>query len=447
MAAGEGTRMKSSLPKVLHGICGMTMIERVLSVCPEGETPCVVVGHGRDEVIAHVGDRARFFVQEQQHGTGHAVMMAKQALIGHKGMTLVLAADMPLLTRSTVQALIEAATGKAAALLSAIVEDPTGYGRILRDDDGSVIGIVEQKDATAAQRAIREINASVYCFDTQKLLSCLDRLGCDNAQNQYYLTDCIGMLAKANEPIAALIASEDECMGVNDRVQLAYAQGVQRKRINAAHMKNGVTIIDPAQTYIDEQVAIGRDTVIEAGAVLLGETKIGEGCHITGNTRMTNAVVGDRVTVMHSVLADCIVGCDVEIGPFANLRPKTNIGDGCRIGDFMELKNATIGAGTKMAHLSYIGDAVMGKDCNVGCGVTFANYDGMGKFQTIVGDNVFLGCNVNLVAPVEVEDGAYIAAGTTVTKRVSADALCIGRVSQTEKPGWAKDRREQGRLK
>ncbi len=446
MAAGEGKRMKSQLPKVLHSICGVSMIQRVLSVCPEGQ-PCVIVGHGRDEVIKQLGDRARYFVQEQQLGTGHAVMMAKPAMQGHTGYTLILAGDMPLLTAQTVQLLIEAAKGNAASLLTAVVEDPTGYGRIVRNDDGAICGIVEHKDATAAQRLIREINASVYCFETEKLLGCLDKLGCDNVQHEYYLTDCIGMLVDMGEPLTAVNAPVDECLGVNDRVQLAYAQSVWQKRINTKHMLNGVTMRDPSQAYIEDGVVIGCDTTIEAGAVLGGKTVIGCGCQIMGCTRMTNAVIGDNCMILSSTLADCVVGNDVHIGPFSNLRPETVIGDGCRIGDFMELKNAKIGAGTKMAHLSYIGDAVLGRDCNVGCGVTFANYDGKEKYQTIVGDNCFLGCNVNLVAPVEVEDGAYIAAGTTVTKRVPKDALCIGRVKQTEIPDWAKARREQGRLK
>ncbi len=446
MAAGEGKRMKSKLPKVLHTVCGMTLIERVLSVCPEG-TPCVIVGHGREEVMKEVGDRAWYFVQEQQLGTGHAVMMARPAMQGHTGYTLVLAGDMPLLTVQTIQALVEAAKGHAASLLTAVVDDPTGYGRIVRNEDGEICGIVEHKDATAAQKLIREMNASVYCFDTQKLLACLDELGCDNVQNEYYLTDCIGMLVEKGESLTAVNAPVDECLGVNDRVQLAYAESVWQKRINTKHMLNGVTLRDPQQTYIEDSVVIGSDTVIEAGAVLCGNTVIGEGCHIMGCTRMTNAVIGDNCIIMHSMFADCTVGNDVHIGPFANLRPDTVVGDGCRIGDFMELKNAKIGTGSKMAHLSYIGDAVMGRDCNVGCGVTFANYDGKEKYKTMVGDNCFLGCNVNLVAPVEVEDGAYIAAGTTVTKRVPKDALCIGRVKQSEVLDWAKVRREQGRLK
>jgi len=447
MAAGEGTRMKSKLPKVLHSVCGMTMIQKVLSVCPNEQPPCVIVGHGRSEVMEKLGSMARFFVQEKQQGTGHAVMMARPAMEGHKGYTLVLAGDMPLLTKETVSALIEAACGHAASLLTAFAQDPTGYGRIIRDEDGRVMGIVEHRDATAAQRAVREINASVYCFDTQKLLRCLDLLGCDNAQNEYYLTDCIGMLKEQGETLVAVTAPMDECMGVNDRVQLAYAESVMRKRINTQHMKNGVTMRDPSQVYIEEGVLIGRDTEIEPGTVICGKTVIGEGCRILGNTRLINAVIGDDCEILSSVIVDSQVGNDVHIGPFSNLRPGTVLGEGCRVGDFMELKNAKIGKGTKMAHLSYIGDATMGENCNVGCGVTFANYDGKEKYQSSVGDNCFLGCNVNLVAPVVVEDGAYIAAGTTVTKHVTKDALCIGRVKQSEISEWAKARREQGRLK
>lgn len=447
MAAGEGTRMKSKLPKVLHRVCGESMIERVLSVCPDDAKPLVIVGHGRSAVMEHVGDRARFFVQERQLGTGHAVMMARDALIGHQGYTLVLAGDMPLLTNKTIHALIQAANGHAASVLTAIATDPSGYGRILRGADGNVSGIVEHKDATDTQREIREINTSVYCFNTQRLLQCLERLTCDNVQKEYYLTDCIGMLVADGESVVANQAPMDECMGVNDRVQLAYAEKVWRERINQALMMGGVTLIDPAHTYIEDGVIIGRDTIVEAGVVLTGNTVIGENCRILGNTRMADAVVGDECAIVSSVLTRCRVGNRVTIGPFANLRYDTVIGDGCHIGDFMELKNAKVDTGTKMAHLSYIGDAVVGKNGNIGCGVTFANYDGKEKYITRIGDNCFIGCNVNLVAPVEVEDGAYIAAGTTVTHRVGADALCIGRVRQSEIEGWAKQRREQGKLK
>lgn len=447
MAAGEGTRMNSNIPKVLHQVAGKAMIDRVLDVCPPGPQPVVIVGHGRQAVEEHVGTRARFAVQEEQKGTGHAVMMARTYLEQHEGMVLVLAGDMPLLTKDVIDALVQQAQGKKAALLSSMAADPTGYGRILRDAKGDVCGIVEQKDATEEQREIREVNASVYVFDAKALLDCLDALTCDNAQGEYYLTDCIALLAQKGEAIGSVTAEEETCLGVNNRVQLAQAEAVVRRRVNETWMHAGVTLIDPAQTYIDETVQIGRDSVIYPGVMLQGRTTIGAGCMIMQGCRIVDSEIGDGTDVQNSVLIEAKVGAQTHIGPFAYLRPGSIVGNACKIGDFVELKNMQVGDRSKLPHLTYAGDGTIGTDCNIACGTIFVNYDGKVKQQTHVGNHCFVGCNVNLIAPAEIGDGAYIAAGSTVVGEVPGDSLCIGRAHADIKEEWAKRRREQGRLK
>ena len=447
MAAGEGTRMNSNIPKVLHQVAGKAMIDRVLDVCPPGPQPVVSVGHGRQAVEEHVGARARFAVQEEQKGTGHAVMTARTYLEQHEGMVLVLAGDMPLLTKDVIDALVRQAQGKKAALLSSVAADPTGYGRILRDAKGDVCGIVEQKDATEEQREIREVNASVYVFDAKALLDCLDALTCDNAQGEYYLTDCIALLAQKGEAIGSVTAEEETCLGVNNRVQLAQAEAVVRRRVNETWMHAGVTLIDPAQTYIDETVQIGRDSVIYPGVMLQGRTTIGAGCMIMQGCRIVDSEIGDGTDVQNSVLIEAKVGAQTHIGPFAYLRPGSIVGNACKIGDFVELKNMQVGDRSKLPHLTYAGDGTIGTDCNIACGTIFVNYDGKVKQQTHVGNHCFVGCNVNLIAPAEIGDGAYVAAGSTVVGEVPGDSLCIGRAHADIKEEWAKRRREQGRLK
>lgn len=447
MAAGEGTRMNSNIPKVLHQVAGKAMIDRVLDVCPSGAQPVVIVGHGRQAVEEHVGARARFAVQEEQKGTGHAVMTARAYLEQHEGMVLVLAGDMPLLTKDVIDALVRQAQGKKAALLSSVAADPTGYGRILRDVKGDVCGIVEQKDATEEQREIREVNASVYVFDAKALLDCLDALTCDNAQGEYYLTDCIALLARKGEAIGSVTAEEETCLGVNNRVQLAQAEAVVRRRVNETWMHAGVTLIDPAQTYIDETVQIGRDSVIYPGVMLQGRTTIGAGCMIMQGCRIVDSEIGDGTDVQNSVLIEAKVGAQTHIGPFAYLRPGSIVGNACKIGDFVELKNMQVGDRSKLPHLTYAGDGTIGTDCNIACGTIFVNYDGKVKQQTHVGNHCFVGCNVNLIAPAEIGDGAYVAAGSTVVGEVPGDSLCIGRAHADIKEEWAKRRREQGRLK
>lgn len=445
LAAGEGKRMKSSIPKVLHTLCGRAMVGWVMEAARGIDAhPVVVVGHGRDAVMAALEGRARFAVQESQRGTGHAVMAARDA-IPEDGAVVVAAADMPLLRSGTLEALAAGVTrdGFAAMVLTAIAEDPAGYGRVLRDGSGDVAGIVEHRDATPAQREIREINTSVYCFRGNLLRSLLDRLTCDNDQGEYYLTDVIGLMVRAGHRVGALRCAPDEALGINDRAQLAQAEAALRRRINEAHMREGVRIIDPAATYIDADVAIGGDTVVYPGNVLESGTRIGSGATLYPGNRISASRVGDGVTIQSSVLVEAQVGNGATIGPFAYLRPGSKVGAGCRIGDFVELKNAVIGDGTKVPHLTYVGDAEIGERANIGCGAVFVNYDGHRKHRTTVGDGAFIGCNTNLVAPVTVGRGAYTAAGSTITEDVPDDALAIARSRQTNKDGWARRRRSR----
>lgn len=450
LAAGQGTRMKSKLYKVLHPVCGKPMVQHVVDTLAsmKVEDVVVVVGHGADAVRATLGDRVSYALQSEQLGTAHAVQQAIPFLANKQGTTFILYGDTPLLSQETLSLLLDFHLEQkaAATVLTAVMPDPTGYGRILRNEAGDVLGIVEHKDASLEERAIQEINTGIYCFDNQKLLDALSKVTNDNVQGEYYVTDCVGILRKAGEKVVAYVAKDhDETMGVNDRAQLSEAEAYMRKRINVAHMKNGVTIIDPANTYIEADVKIGSDSVILPGTVLRGQTTIGTDCKIGPNADLTDVQVGDEVTIAHSVLVDSVVEASVTVGPFAYVRPGTHIGEGVKVGDFVELKNAKIGKGTKIPHLSYIGDSEIGEGVNVSCGVITVNYDGAKKHKTIVGDNAFIGCNANLIAPVEIGKDSYIAAGSTINQDVPEGALAIARERQTNKPGYAaKLPRKQG---
>ena len=414
LAAGEGKRMKSSIPKVLHKVCGIEMVQRVLNVCPEGCEAIVVVGHGKEKVAPFVEKQAKVVEQKEQKGTGHAVQMAEPYLAGYRGKT---------------------------------AQDPTGYGRVLRDAQGHVKKIVEHKDATEEERQVKEVNASVYCFDNEALLEGLSQLTCNNAQHEYYLTDCIEYLVNKNRVVTAVVADQEECMGVNDRLQLAQAERYVQETVKKKHMQNGVTMIDPAQVYIEEAVEIGQDTVLYPGVILKGNSKIGSRCVLMGSTRIQDSEIGDDTEVQNSVIVESTVGSETTVGPFAYLRPNSHVGSHCKVGDFVEVKNATVGDGTKLPHLAYIGDADIGGGCNIACGTIFVNYDGKIKHRTTVEDHCFIGCNVNLVAPVTVREGAYVAAGTTVTSEIPAGSMAIGRARAEVKEHWAEERRKQGKLK
>ncbi|HHW71062.1 MAG TPA: bifunctional UDP-N-acetylglucosamine diphosphorylase/glucosamine-1-phosphate N-acetyltransferase GlmU [Clostridiales bacterium] len=448
MAAGEGTRMKSQLPKVLHRVCGRPMIDYVLegaSVVSDN-LPILVIGHGSDEVVAHIGDRALYVKQEERLGTGHAVKMAAPYIEGKEGYVVILAGDTPLVRGETLKSMVEYTKdgNYSAVALSAKVDDATGYGRIIRTANGDFDRIVEHRDATQAERRINEINASMYCFRIDSLLSSLGSLSSDNAQGEYYLTDVLSILKNRGESIGIYCLDDyTEILGVNTRKQLSDADSIMRNRINEYHMENGVTIIDPQTTYISPTVNIGQDTIIYPGNVLEGNTSIGKSCILYSNNRIYDSTIGDEVTVESSVILESTVGDGTNIGPFAYVRPGSAIGDNVKIGDFVEIKNSQIGAGTKISHLSYVGDATIGQNVNVGGGVIFVNYDGYVKHRTNVGDNAFIGCNVNLIAPVTVDDNTFIAAGSTITEYVPEDALAIARSKQINKEGWVSKRREK----
>lgn len=442
LAAGEGKRMKSELPKVLHKAAGKALAEWVLLAARQAEDidPVLIIGSGADKVKDFFGNSVRYAVQEKQKGTGHAVMCAAEYLTGSE-YVLIIAGDMPLLRAQTLISLKEKTVKEklGASVLTAILDNPTGYGRVVR---GNTLRIAEQKDASYEELLIKEVNTSVYCFSVPRLREALDSLSDKNAQKEYYLTDCIAYISERGYGAEAVVCADaEECMGVNDRVQLAEASKVLRRRINNSLMLEGATLIDPDNTYIEYGVKVGKDAVIYPGVTLEGNTVISEGATIYPGSRITDSFIGKRTAVQNSVIQLSSIGEDTTIGPYAYLRPGSKVGNGCRVGDFVEVKNSTIADGAKVSHLSYIGDGEIGEKANIGCGVVFVNYDGIKKSRTIVGKNAFVGCNVNLIAPVKVEEGAYIAAGSTVTKDVEKDALCIARSNQTEIKGWAKRRR------
>ena len=443
LAAGQGTRMKSKLYKVLHSVCGKPMVQHIvdhLNHLMMNEI-VVVVGHGADMVKEQLGDRVQYALQEQQLGTAHAVMMCRDLLQDKTGTTMVLTGDTPLIREETLAKLIEhhEQTGAAATILTTEVQDATGYGRIVRNSLGTVARIVEHKDATEEERQICEINTGIFCFDNQKLFSALTNVKNDNVQGEYYLPDVIEILKEQEEVISAYLTPDhEEGLGVNDRVQLAKAEAVLRNRINEKHMRNGVTIIDPASTYIEADVVIGSDSIVHPGTMLRGKTVIGEDCIIGPNADLTNTIMEDQVKVQYSVVTDSQIRKGASVGPFAYIRPGSDVGEEAKVGDFVELKNTVLGNGSKVSHLSYLGDSEVGQGVNIGCGTITVNYDGVKKYKTIIGDHAFIGCNANLIAPVSIGDGAYIAAGSTITHNVPDDALAIARERQVNKEGYAK---------
>ncbi|WP_426983920.1 bifunctional UDP-N-acetylglucosamine diphosphorylase/glucosamine-1-phosphate N-acetyltransferase GlmU [Brevibacillus borstelensis] len=442
LAAGQGTRMKSKLYKVLHPVCGKPMVQHVVDTLAsmKVEDVVVVVGHGADTVQATLGERVAYALQKEQLGTAHAVQQAASFLQAKEGTTFILYGDVPLLSEETLTALLHFHEDQkaAATVLTAVLPDPTGYGRIVRNDSGEVMEIVEHKDASDEVRAIKEINTGIYCFDNQKLWNALAQVKNDNVQGEYYVTDCIGILRQAGEKVVAFEAADpDETMGVNDRAQLSEAEAYMRKRIAVRHMKNGVSIIDPLSTYIEADVTIGSDTILQPGTYLRRGTTIGSDCVIGPQADLSNTKVADGVTISYSVLVDAKVDEQATVGPFAYVRPGTEIGPQTKIGDFVELKNAKIGKGTKIPHLSYVGDAEIGEGVNIGCGTITVNYDGAVKHKTVVQDGSFIGCNTNLVAPVTVGKNAYVAAGSTINQDVPDDALAIARERQVNKLGYA----------
>lgn len=452
LAAGQGKRMKSKLYKVLHPVCGKPMVGHVLQTVQQVncERSVVVVGHGAEAVRTYLQDAAEYVLQEQQLGTGHAVKQAKDLLGGEEGSTIVICGDTPLVTSSTLENLLKLheSNNAAATVLTAHMDNPKGYGRVIRGGDDSVQRIVEQKDCSPAEDAVTEINTGTYCFDNKKLFAALEKVTNQNAQQEYYLTDCIGFLKEAGETVLAYQTDDyAESIGVNDRLALSEAEGFMRERINRMHMLNGVTIIDPASTYIGADVTIGADTVLYPGTVLKGNTVIGENCVIGPNSDIEDSVIADGASVKQSVLSKAEVGARTSVGPFAYLRPGAKLGEDVKVGDFVEVKNATIDNGSKVSHLSYVGDAKVGKNVNIGCGAITVNYDGYNKSVTEIEDDAFIGSNVNLIAPVKVGKGAFVVAGSTITQSVDENDLAIARQRQENKPGYAEKIRARAKAK
>lgn len=453
LAAGEGKRMRSATPKVLHSIAGRSLIGHVLEAASAVDPShvVVVIGHGSDQVLAHLEEIAPWVdtvVQSEQWGTGHAVRIAMSALAAAQTLPaspiVVLSGDTPLLTGTTVRMLVDGqeSSGAAATLLSAVLDDPDGYGRVVRGADGSVDGIVEHRDADAEVRQIREINAGMYVFDPVRLVPLLDRLTRDNDQGEEYLTDVIGLLRAEGASVTGIVVPDSqEILGVNDRVQLAEAAGLMRDRINDRWMRAGVSMLDPSTTWIDVDVDIAEDVTILPQTSLLGPTSVSSGARIGPGTTLTSCEIGEGATVIHAWAELAVIDAGASVGPFTYLRPGSRIGERARAGAFVEMKNSAIGPGAKVPHLSYVGDAEVGEGTNIGAATIFVNYDGQEKHRTVIGRHARIGSDTMLVAPVTVGDGAYTAAGSVITEDVPPGAMAVGRARQRNIPGWVQRKR------
>ncbi|MGI6038016.1 MAG: bifunctional UDP-N-acetylglucosamine diphosphorylase/glucosamine-1-phosphate N-acetyltransferase GlmU [Limnochordia bacterium] len=449
LAAGRGTRMRSKKAKVLHELCGLPMISHVIRHV-EGagvDRPIVILGYQGEAVQRILPEGVEVRWQREQLGTGHAVQQAEDLLADDDGTVLVIAGDTPLITSATIARLVEhhCQRGAQATILTAEMEDPFGYGRILRDPTtGNILGIVEEGDASPEERRIREVNTGTYCFASRQLFQALQKIDAHNSQGEYYLTDVIDILVREGAVVAGwMVEDPQETIGINDRLALAQGEAILRDWIRRNHLANGVTMLDPASTFIDVQVEIGPDTILYPGVILEGNTTIGEESLIGPRVRIVDSRLGSGVQVSESTLMECRVGDGATIGPYAYIRPGSDIGPQAKVGDFVELKNCQLGAGSKVPHLSYVGDAVIGKGVNIGAGVITCNYDGKNKHVTIVEDGAFVGSNSNLVAPVTIGSGAYVAAGSTITKEVPPDSLGIARARQSVRENWAKERRQK----
>jgi bifunctional UDP-N-acetylglucosamine pyrophosphorylase / glucosamine-1-phosphate N-acetyltransferase len=445
LAAGEGTRMKSDLPKVAHQILGVSMLELVVDAArTSGVDPLVVVTGHKSEIVEALLEGITACRQERQLGTGHAVMSARPFLGDFEGSLLVLSGDTPLLRPETIGMLMSERehSGAAACMLTTRLSDPTGYGRIVRGGDATVSAVVEEKDCTPGQRAITEVNTGTYCFDARTLFEHLDRLSTDNAQGEYYLTDMVGIFADEGLGVDALITDDPaETLGVNSRVQLAEATKVLQRRINTAHMLAGVTMTDPDLVWVGPRVTLGRDVTIEPMTFLLGETSVGDGVTVGPSSRLTDCTVGADASIDSSVLRGVRVGPGATVGPMTFLRPGTELGPSAKAGAFVELKNTRVGENSKVPHLSYVGDAELGIGVNIGAGAITCNFDGRGKFRTRVGDGAFVGSDTMMVAPVEIGAGAVTGAGSVISGNVPDDALAVERNEMRIIEGWAAQRR------
>jgi bifunctional UDP-N-acetylglucosamine pyrophosphorylase/glucosamine-1-phosphate N-acetyltransferase len=448
LAAGEGTRMKSDLPKVAHRILGVPMVDYVVraAAAAGADRTVVVTGYGADAVEALLADTVATARQDEQLGTGHAVMCAESALGGHAGSLLVLSGDSPLITSETLRRLVRdrEAAGAAACVLTTRLPDPTGYGRVVRDASGGVAGVVEHKDCTPEELAIDEVNTGTYCFDAAVLFEHLHRLETDNVQGEYYLTDIVGILvAEGLGVVAAGTDDPGETLGVNSRVQLAEAAGVMQRRINTAHMLAGVTMTDPGLVWIGPDVRLGSDVVLEPMTFLMGDTVIGSDAVIGPSSRLTDCVVEDGAVIDSSVLYQARIGPGASVGPMGFIRPGTVLGERAKTGAFVEVKNARVGPASKIPHLSYIGDAEIGSGVNIGAGAITCNYDGKHKAVTLIGDGAFVGSDTMLVAPVEIGAGAVTGAGSVIHHDVPPDALAVERNETRTVEQWAANRRDR----
>ena len=450
LAAGKGTRLKSALAKVLHRAGGRSLVEHVVRAClPVKPREIVaVIGHQAEDVSAVVTPLGvKTALQEPQRGTGHAMLVARRAISSREKVAILLPGDAPLIRAETLSALIRAhrEAGAAATILSAEIENPAGYGRILRQDDGSVAAIVEDSALTAEQRGIREINSSIYCFTLEKLWPCLATLKPQNVHKELYLTDAIAVLRQKGEKVQAVLATDaEEVLGCNTRADLAAVDAVFRRRKRAAVMDAGVTIELPETVLIDPEVTVGADTRIEPCVQLLGKTRVGAGCTIRTGSVLSDAVLEDNVMVKpYSMVIASHLSRDSQTGPFAHLRDGARLEENARVGNFVEVKKSVLGEGVKSMHLTYLGDAHIGSGTNIGAGTITCNYDGVNKNATKIGKRVFIGSDTALVAPVRVGDGAYVGAGSVITKNVPSDALGLGRGQQVNKLGWAAARRRE----
>ncbi|MDP9848893.1 bifunctional UDP-N-acetylglucosamine diphosphorylase/glucosamine-1-phosphate N-acetyltransferase GlmU [Streptosporangium lutulentum] len=449
LAAGEGTRMKSKTPKILHEVSGRTLVDHMLTAARglEPERLIVVVGHARDRVQAHLAQTspdAQTVVQFEQKGTGHAVRVVLESVGTIGGTVLVTYGDTPLLRAETLAALLErhGEDGNAVTVLTAEVPDPHGYGRIVRDATGAVLEIVEEKDAGPEQRAIKEMNSGVYAFDGLLLADAVKRVSTSNAQGEEYLTDVLSILRQDGHRVGAHVAADYvEVEGVNDRVQLAFARKVLNSRLLEAHMRAGVTVIDPESTWVDVDVTLEPDVVIHPNTQLHGRTTVGEGAEVGPATTLTDTVVGEGALVRNAVCVEAEIGPEALVGPYAYLRPGTVLARKAKAGTYVEMKNAQVGEGAKVPHLTYVGDATIGVGANIGASTIFVNYDGVNKHRSTVGDHAFVGCDTMLVAPVNVGDGAYTAAGSVIDSDVPPGAIGVARGRQRNIEGWVARKR------
>ncbi len=443
LAAGKGTRMKSALPKVLHRAAGVPLIDHVAGSAEslKPSSIVVVIGHQTEQLREHFARRSdvNLALQEPQLGTGHALLQAEPFLRGKTGTVLLLSGDVPLLRAATVRALIDHHVSRraAATVLTATVERPEGYGRIVRED-GAISAIVEHKDASAEERAITEINSGVYAFDLAPLFDALRQVGSANAQGEYYLPDLVRIYRGQGLTVETVRLSDPrEILGVNSRKELAEVSAILRDRKNDELMASGVTIVDPATTWVQADVVVGPDTVLHPGVYLEGQTRIGSGCEIHSGVRIIDSTIGDRVVINNfCVIRQSVVETGAQVGPFSQLRPASRVAEDAHVGNFVELKNTTLGRGSKANHLAYLGDATIGEKVNVGAGAITCNYDGVAKHQTIIEDGAFIGTDSQLIAPVRIGQNAYVAAGSSITEDVPPDSLAIARGRQVNKPGW-----------